>query len=60
MSRELLQDLRDEADLCRNETADDVAALLDRAADEIDRLNVIIYANGLAAHEPEESNDGQK
>lgn len=35
---DLLDDLRTEADLCRNETADDIANLLDRAADEIGRL----------------------
>lgn len=33
----LLDDLRTEADLCRNETADDIADLLDRAANEIER-----------------------
>lgn len=31
--------LRDEADLCRTETADDIALLLDEAAAEIDRLS---------------------
>ena len=29
---ELVSDLQDEADLCRNETANDIANLLDRAA----------------------------
>jgi hypothetical protein len=33
---ELLGDLRTEADLCRNETADDIAQLLDAAADAIE------------------------
>lgn len=35
----LVERLRTEADLCRNETADDVAALLDEAADYIQRHN---------------------
>lgn len=35
----LVDRLRTEADLCRNETADDVAALLDEAADYIQRHN---------------------
>ena len=34
----LIHDLRNEADLCRSETADDVAALLDSAADTIESL----------------------
>lgn len=34
----LVDDLRTEADLCRNETADDIANLLDHAADEIEKL----------------------
>ena len=34
----LVERLRDEAGLCRNETAEDVAALLDEAAAEIERL----------------------
>ena len=40
----LIYDLRTEADLCRNETADDIAALLDKAADEITRLLNIEFA----------------
>ena len=35
---ELVESARTEADLCRNETADDIANLLDRLADEITRL----------------------
>lgn len=35
---ELVRRLRDEADLCRNETATDVADLLDEAADALDGL----------------------
>jgi hypothetical protein len=34
--------LRDEADLCRAETANDIAALLDEAADEIERLQAAL------------------
>jgi hypothetical protein len=34
----ILDDLRTEADLCRNETADDIANLLDSAANEIEHL----------------------
>jgi hypothetical protein len=34
----IVERLHTEADLCRNETADDVATLLDEAADEIERL----------------------
>lgn len=35
-AHDLVSRLRDEADLCRNETATDVAALLDEAADALD------------------------
>jgi hypothetical protein len=35
---ELIARLRDEADLCRNETADDIAGLLDEAANAIAAL----------------------
>jgi hypothetical protein len=35
--KELVSRLRDEADLCRNETAVDVANLLDEAADALSR-----------------------
>ena len=38
MNTDLLERLHTEADLCRNETADDVAALLDEAADAITKL----------------------
>lgn len=38
MTTTLITDLRDEADLCRNEAADDIAVLLDAAAAEIERL----------------------
>ena len=41
----LLHDLQEEADLCRNETADDIAVLLDKAADEILRLREIFRVN---------------
>lgn len=34
----LIERLRDEADLCRNEGAEDIAKLLDEAAAEIKRL----------------------
>lgn len=34
---ELVKRLRDEADLCRNETAVDIAVLLDEAADALER-----------------------
>ncbi len=34
----LVRQLRDEADLCRNETATDIAELLDAAAKELDGL----------------------
>ena len=40
----VVDDLRTEADLCRNEGADDIAILLDRAADEIDRKNCWLVA----------------
>lgn len=36
MRDELIQRLRDEADLCRAETADDIARLLDEAAAALD------------------------
>lgn len=35
----IIDDLRTEADLCRNETAVDIANLLDKAADVIERLH---------------------
>ena len=35
---ELVGRLRDEADLCRNETAEDVARLLDEAADALEAM----------------------
>ena len=35
---DLIERLRDEADLCRNEGADDVARLLDAAADALEAL----------------------
>lgn len=34
----LVKDIRDEADLCRNETAEDIANLLDSAAGHIEKL----------------------
>ena len=40
-STDLVRDLLDEASLCRNETADDVAALLEEAASEIKRLQLL-------------------
>ena len=36
--------LRDESDLCRNEGATDIAALLDEAADAIERLRARVLA----------------
>jgi hypothetical protein len=41
-STDLVRDLIDEAMLCRNETADDVAALLEEAASEIKRLQLLV------------------
>lgn len=38
MSAELIQRLRDEADLCRNDGAEDIGALLDEAAEAIREL----------------------
>ena len=43
----LIDELREEADLCRNETAVDVANLLDRAAAEIERLREVFRVNVL-------------
>lgn len=40
---DLIDDLRTEADLCRNETATDIANLLDRAAAEIERLRAAAH-----------------
>lgn len=34
----LVERLRDESDLCRNDGADDIALLLDEAATELERL----------------------
>lgn len=36
---DMVDRLRDEADLCRNEGATDIAVLLDEAADELERLS---------------------
>lgn len=38
--RELISDLRDEEDLCRNEGVEDIADLLDRAATAIEGMLV--------------------
>ncbi len=38
MNGSIVERLRDEADLCRNEGADDIAVLLDEAADTIEEL----------------------
>lgn len=40
--RELINDLRDEEDLCRNECVDDLADLLDRAATAIEGLAMVL------------------
>lgn len=40
----LLIDLRGQADICRNDDAEDVARLLDKAAQEIERLHQIELA----------------
>ncbi len=40
----LVIDLRDVADICRNDDAEDVAKLLDKAAQEIERLHQIELA----------------
>ncbi len=40
----IVDQLRDEADLCRNETATDIADLLDKAADEIMWLRLCMDA----------------
>lgn len=45
---DIVERLRDEADLCRNETADDVARLLDQAADEIERLRRVADRQAVA------------
>lgn len=37
----LVQRLQDEADLCRNDGADDIAGLLDEAAGEVERLRML-------------------
>lgn len=37
---DIVERAREEAALCRAETADDIAALLDALADEIERLRV--------------------
>ena len=39
----LYEDLLTEADLCRNEGADDIADLLDRAADAVIKMSALIY-----------------
>lgn len=39
----LVEDLRTEADLCRNETADDIANLLDLAATEIEKMRNVFH-----------------
>lgn len=41
---DIVDQLRDEADLCRNETATDIADLLDKAADEIMWLRLCLDA----------------
>lgn len=41
----LIERLRDEADLCRNETAYDIAMLLDKAAGTIERLQRSLTAS---------------
>ncbi len=51
---ELIRNLQDEADLCRNETAEDIAELLDDAASSIVAMSLQFKAlkderNGLAA-----------
>ena len=48
-SNGLIYDLRTEADLCRNESADDIAVLLDRAAEEITKLREVEFAAKMIA-----------
>lgn len=43
--KDLIDRLRDEADLCRAETADDTARLLDEAADALEALRAISCAS---------------
>jgi hypothetical protein len=43
---QLVEDLRTEADLCRNEGATDIAGLLDDAADKIGRLQRALLKYG--------------
>ena len=47
----LVKALRAEADLCRNETADDIAELLDDAANQVERMREWI-ARDLQQREP--------
>lgn len=47
-SDEIVRELRDEADLCRNETATDIADLLDEAASCIVAMGSQFKANGAA------------
>lgn len=42
---DLLTRLSDESDLCRNETADDIANLLDEASAELKRLRARVLAH---------------
>ena len=41
---ELIERLQNEADLCRNDGADDIAKLLDEAVEEIERLQGAVDA----------------
>lgn len=43
---ELIKELSDEADLCRNDGADDIADLLDKAAKRLAELEEIIVEVG--------------
>lgn len=64
-SAELIKNLRDEADLCRNETATDIADLLDDAASALIATGALFSAlkderNGLAARVRELEGDASK
>lgn len=62
---QLIEDLRTEADLCRNETAEDIAELLDDAASSIIAISAMANAlkderNGLAARVAELEPDAER
>lgn len=59
--RRLIRELKDEADLCRNETAHDVASLLDEAADALTESwdDVLEYAAQIAERYPTQTPAGE-